>query len=232
MSALAHYLEMAGIATSLIALVKHHAIKMQPPRALWVPFELGRPLGTPNDATLQTRVLHAVLGLLERNDGPVLLEDFPDDAPDEAGDPDWCSPLNLDSDDVGKELAQLRGTYDAARAAAGRTMAGLSGLSLEQAADWLMALADGDFSAAPRKDLAAPQLMHFAADDLKACYLEAAAWGPGRPSSWQLADWFWSKTAAAKLLHRLRQTCLDSSDERWGAVANSGLVPAAYLKLT
>jgi len=230
-SGLAHYLEMAGIATSLIALVKLHAMKVQPPRALWVPFELGRPLGTPNDVAFQTRVLRAALALLERGDGPVLLEDFPDDAPDAAGDPDWSSPLSLDAGNTGEELAQLRGSYEAALAATGRTMVGVSGLSLEQAADWLMVLADGDFSAAPRKDLAPPQLMHFAADDLKACYLEAAAWGPGMPSSWQLADWFWSATAAAKLLHKLRQSCLDNPDERWGAVARTGLVPAAYLKL-
>jgi hypothetical protein len=42
---------------------------------LWVPFELGRPLGLPDDPALQTRVLVAALKLLEAEKGPVL-EDF------------------------------------------------------------------------------------------------------------------------------------------------------------
>jgi len=54
---------------------------MRPPRALWVPFDLGRPFGAPRAAALQTEVLRAALALLERQDGPVILEDFPHDAP-------------------------------------------------------------------------------------------------------------------------------------------------------
>ena len=53
---------------------------MNPPRALWVPFMLGRPLGVPNDAAFQSKVALSALQLLERDSGPVL-EDFPDDAP-------------------------------------------------------------------------------------------------------------------------------------------------------
>jgi hypothetical protein len=51
-----------------------------PPRALWVSFEMGRPVGVPGDAAFQTRVLLAALKLLEADAGP-LLEDFPEDAP-------------------------------------------------------------------------------------------------------------------------------------------------------
>src|SRR5205823_3350745 len=59
----------------------------KPPRALWVPFELGRPFGPPSDAAFQRRVILAALGLLEREGGPVLLADFPDDDPPAAPDP-------------------------------------------------------------------------------------------------------------------------------------------------
>src|SRR5262245_12090764 len=53
---------------------------MNPPRALWVPFDLGRPLGAPGNAEFQKRVIRAVLTLFEVETGPVL-GDFPEDAP-------------------------------------------------------------------------------------------------------------------------------------------------------
>ena len=70
MSAIAHYLEEAGIPTTGISLVRDNTERMRPPRALWVPFELGRPFGAPNDADFQSEVLRAALALLERPDGP------------------------------------------------------------------------------------------------------------------------------------------------------------------
>jgi len=69
---LAHYLEDEGIPTTQISLIREHTLQISPPRALWVPFELGNPLGAPGEPELQTRVLRAVLGLLERETGPVL----------------------------------------------------------------------------------------------------------------------------------------------------------------
>ena len=46
--------------------------KVRPPRALAVPWPLGFPLGAPNDAALQRRVLIELLALLSRTDVPVL----------------------------------------------------------------------------------------------------------------------------------------------------------------
>ena len=57
-----------------------HSENIKPPRALWVPFELGRPLGVPNDAEFQHKVIASAFDLLERDAGPVL-EDFPEDVP-------------------------------------------------------------------------------------------------------------------------------------------------------
>ena len=56
MGGLAHYLEDEGVATTQISLIREHSEAMKPPRALWVPFELGRPLGAPSDAAFQRRV--------------------------------------------------------------------------------------------------------------------------------------------------------------------------------
>jgi len=74
------FLESAGIATTGISLVRPNTEQMKLPRFLWVPFELGRPFGAPSEPDFQRRVLHEALLLLERSDGPVVLEDFPDDA--------------------------------------------------------------------------------------------------------------------------------------------------------
>jgi hypothetical protein len=76
---LARALEGAGVATTLISLVREHTEKTRPPRALFVPFPFGHALGRADDAPLQHRVLGAALELLSAPAGPVL-RDFPDDA--------------------------------------------------------------------------------------------------------------------------------------------------------
>jgi len=78
---MAHMLEERGLPTTVLALVLPQVEKTRPPRALMLPFMLGRPLGEPNDAPFQRRVLLQALRLLERTDGPVILEHFPEDNP-------------------------------------------------------------------------------------------------------------------------------------------------------
>jgi hypothetical protein len=58
-------LERQGIATVAIQLLRFVAERVRPPRALFVPFRHGYPLGAPCDARLQHAVLEAVLRLLE-----------------------------------------------------------------------------------------------------------------------------------------------------------------------
>ncbi len=89
MSALGHYIEDEGIATVAVSLIRPQTENTRPPRALWVPFELGRPFGPPNDPVFQKRVILAALRLLERGGGPVRIADFPDDDPRERPDPGW-----------------------------------------------------------------------------------------------------------------------------------------------
>jgi hypothetical protein len=67
-------LEYAGITTVSLSLLREITEKIRPPRALFVPFPLGYPLGRPHDADLQTRIMRAAFALLERNDVPVLEE--------------------------------------------------------------------------------------------------------------------------------------------------------------
>jgi hypothetical protein len=69
-------LERSGIATVCIILLRFVAERVRPPRALAVPFRHGYPLGAPNDAALQRKVVEKALGLLERRDAtpPLLVE--------------------------------------------------------------------------------------------------------------------------------------------------------------
>lgn len=68
-------LEREGIVTVSISLLHEITDVLRPPRALFVPYKLGFPLGKPNNADLQHRVIASALSLLARTDVPVL-EDF------------------------------------------------------------------------------------------------------------------------------------------------------------
>jgi hypothetical protein len=78
-SLVAAELERRGISTVVLQLLHVVAEKVRPPRALFVPFRHGYPLGEPNNPALQHAVLEAALRLLEKTDlsGPVL-EEFHD----------------------------------------------------------------------------------------------------------------------------------------------------------
>jgi len=225
-SALAHFIEEEGIAAVAIALIRPQAEKTRPPRALWVPFELGRPLGPPGDVAFQKRVLRAALDLLvvPREQGPVLLVDFPDDDPRDVADPAWRPPLTRSGGGdapaelaaaLEAEMAQLAPAYAASCSARMRSTVGLSRLAPAAAgayvASWLRGTKPTD---PPAADLSPILMLRFALDDMKAFYLEAALSGGGKPSSRQQADWFYQATAAGAALYALRGALLASADDR------------------
>ncbi len=70
-------LERRGIASASLTLLPEVTVKVRPPRALSVPWPLGFPLGAPDDAALQRKVLIQLLALISRADVPVL-ESFKD----------------------------------------------------------------------------------------------------------------------------------------------------------
>jgi hypothetical protein len=64
--------ERVGIATVSVSLAREITLKVRPPRALFVPFAFGYPLGRPQDSGVQSRIALAALELLEREGpGPV-----------------------------------------------------------------------------------------------------------------------------------------------------------------
>ena len=236
MGALGHFFEEAGLATTQVSLVRLHSEKARPPRALWVPFELGRPVGPPNDAPFQRRVLKAALELLVTADRPGAIADFPADAPDQAGEPGWTPSFPLppagfpadaaEADSrIEAELAALEAAYEAAQARTGYTTARLMGLGPAALARFVAGFLGPEWPDSPRPELSAPVALRFACDDLRAIYLEAAASGPGRPGARQLNDWFWHQTSAARVLFQLRARLKDSADRRAKAVGANLLLP-------
>jgi hypothetical protein len=234
-SALGHLIEEEGIATVAISLIRPQTENTRPPRALWVPFELGRPFGPPNDPAFQRRVILAALRMLEEGGGPVRLDDFAEDDPRARPDPGWRPPLARGSAAAGvaaiadafeSELAALAEAYGRSVARRGRTTVGLSGLPIAAVARYVAAWLRGATPASPAADISPPLALRFAIDDVKAYYLEAALADPSRPSSRQLGDWLWNETAAGAAIVVLRRANLDAADERLKLIAGNFMVPA------
>jgi hypothetical protein len=232
--ALGHYLEEEGIATVAVGLIRPQIENTRPPRALWVPFELGRPFGPPNDPMFQKDVILAALHMLERGCGPVTLEDFPHDDPRERSDPVWRppfakTPTGADGDAIAdaldREIVRLDAAYRRSVAERGRTTLGLSGLSVDEIGGYIGAWLRAKNPASPSPDMSAPLTLRFAVDDLKAYCLEAALAGPAKPSSKQLADWLWNETAAGAAILALRRAYREADDDRLKLIAGNFLVP-------
>ena len=241
MSALGHYLEEEGIATVAVVLIRPQAENTKPPRALWVPFELGRPFGPPNDPAFQRRVVLAALVMLVEDGGPVRIIDFRGDDPRARPDLAWQPPFipatvaNGSAESLASrleaEILLLEGAHRRWMEQHGRSTVGLSGrLAIgdcaRYVADWLR----GKAPPSRRDGFSAPLILRFAVDDLKAYCLEAAGSGSAKPSSRQLTDWFWNETATGAALHVLRKVLQADEDERLRLIVSNFMVPAARVR--
>ena len=220
--------------------MREHTEKLNPPRALFVPFELGRPVGAPDDAAFQRRVLDAAFALFDLAEGPAI-EDFPEDAPggpsgDMSG---WVCPVNLapppeaDAADgalaaVRRELDRLRPWHQLARERRGRTTVGLSGLGIDAATDFIARFLADPAIESPIDGMDLPQALKFAADDFKAWYLEAATARPGPGGAAELADWFWRETAGGKFMMELCLACRALEGPMMQLLGRKALVPRVY----
>jgi D-proline reductase (dithiol) PrdB len=66
-------IEKAGIPTVSVSVLREVTERVDPPRALFVDFPLGYPLGAACDAALQTRIIVAMLALLREPVPPAIL---------------------------------------------------------------------------------------------------------------------------------------------------------------
>lgn len=190
--------------TTGISLVRENAASMAPPRSLWVPFPLGRPLGVPNDPEFQHRVVAAALDLLTREHGPIL-QDYTEEAPQHSTETALACPVNFAQPEgdtaswkarLTAELKALRPWHDLSkRRRQGRTLTGLTKTSIDTIIDELAAHLDTGA-------LPIDELTHFkrVTEDAKAFYLEAMTAQPGEADPDSLHNLFWTNTALADAL--------------------------------
>lgn len=206
-----------------------------------MPFELGRPLGVPNNPAFQRRVLMASLDLLDISAGPVII-DFPDDATVVAGENEqevgvWACPVHfastvMDETDLDKtvsafrrEVTELRPWYDLAFQRHGRTSVG--DFDPQTASELFIDFAKDKTPKMPKENLALPVALRLAAHDLKAFYFEAVIARPGSsaPDSATFNHWFWKETAAGQVLNAVRKKCLAETDSSLRLIGSLLLVP-------
>ena len=219
---LARAIEEQGLPTASIALIKEHAQRVKPPRALWVPFPFGFALGKAGDPAFQHRVLKATLDLFEQPSGPVLAEFNEEiDAPPTLLQASAAQTWNTNRDaDAADEITTLRGYYERwVGEHDDRTMVGVSGVPQRRfrgLVRFLQSVASGEtpeYEEVP-EGMALPRFTRLAADDLKAFYVEARmCQRPGQEHN-DLHRWFWSETAAGHLLAQVAERFKADGDDR------------------
>ena len=208
--------------TTGISLVRENTASMQPPRALWVSFPLGRPLGVSADAGFQLEVVKAALALLEYSEGPVLA-DYPIDAPavdveNAAACPvSFASPAQNDDSwqsRLTRELSELQPWYELSRRRRnGRTLVGISEHSPDDNIRKIGALLD---------DHALPTDITWlkrASEDLKAYYSEAMTAQPGAYDAAAIQAQFWQDTCLGAAILTFYHQYQNASDDRQKLIA-------------
>jgi len=224
-SGLAHFFESEGIPTAIIALVREHAERMKPPRALAVPFELGRPFGAPNEPEFQMRVLRSVLDLFNCEQGPVL-EDFPDQPPGPAPDMEgWTCPINLappvqDMTDKEKllagfvqELDLMQPWYDEAVKAHKHATFGVSGSSAVEIAGFLVDFVTDPAMECPDDAFTISKYLKLLSNDLRSFYMQAAAARTSNFTDKQIGDWLWGETVYGATMLMIKKLCDEHENE-------------------
>ena len=233
------------MATTGVSLIREHAEGMKPSRSLWVPFPLGRPLGSPDQPDFQRDVLLSALQLLETAT-ETTLADYPHDAPTSGDDPWACAvalappePANETEalrDQLIEEIWQLAPWHAESRKRRGRSTVGVSGASLDQVEELATLLADFATGAEPSEgeidwNHPMPVRLKFASDDLRAFYHESATAQPGAnyPTDADLNDWLFNRTLLGTVLRQIVGRMRESEDRRVAGLV-IGMIPAGFAR--
>lgn len=228
------------MATTSVSLIRPQTERIAPPRALWVPFPLGRPLGAADEPEIQHEVLRQAFDLLATATEPTIA-DYDGPEPDDDASEPWACPLNLGpaTDDslggrVRAEVDRLRPWSAETRRLRGRTLFGASGADVDGVdgvVDALMHVAEtGDVTSSPpgETDWAfdMPVLIRHLADDLRTFYHEAIAAQPGSsvPDHDALNDWIFGGTALGEALLAVADRLTDAADDNPMAQLVRGLL--------
>ncbi len=245
MGALANYIERAGVATASISLIREQSESVRPPRALWVPFDLGRPLGSAGTPDFQNGVIRAALGMLTTATEPTI-EDYPVEAPAEATPESWVCPISFAapteqtlSERLLAEVQRLAPWAAETRTARGRTLFGVTGAGTDQAEAVAQALGiiaeTGDLTGPPDVGINwafdMPLLLRHLADDLRTFYHEALAAqpGPAAPNHDALTTWIFAETALGETLQAIAQHLTDDGNPL-GLMVRGFMIPEGHFK--
>lgn len=207
MSTLAHVFEAAGLSTIVLTPMRFIAEKMSTPRALYADFPLGWPVGQPQEADFQHRVLEAAFALLAQPTGPVL-EDFPERIESKPGEPLSCPmPARFDANlhPAVDEAQALRSAYDRAAKKNGRTSVGrvIDADQIPAVLGKFAKIAEGEPWDQQKLEAAPMMLVH----DIRAYYEELAfEIADGPIAAYGAERWFFDETEAGKVLIGARRT--------------------------
>ena len=230
MSVLARVFEAAGLTTVAIALVREHAERVRPPRALWVPFYFGYALGKPDDPEFQHQVIAAALSMLctrpRARYWPITpMRPAQSECPRR---PKSAASTNGDADrtlDAAGEITALRGYYERWQEQRGHTAVGVTGIPAAPVPGQSSGSSkptpssdDADMGERPA-DVSVPQFVRYCADDLKAfCYEARMAQRPGDNET-DIHRWFWAETAVGALIDSITQRLNATDDPSLKAMA-------------
>ena len=252
-------IEKAGVATVSVSLVREFTEKVRPPRALWVPFPFGRPLGAPGNAKVQRQVIERALSLLSAPAGPVIAE-FALDPEDERLDAKYqtlgrkCGPTGCSLDDLlGGDESRQQETQETLYAGnlqavldeitglqprhlgyrekrGGRTAVGASGCTPDSIAE----AARGIDAFIRGEAVSRPLFVRLLIDDLKAFYMESRVeMAPEENADASRAnDWFWLDTWAGRMLIAARDRFVQVTDREKDPnwIVARAIVPRGYGK--
>ena len=186
-------------------------------------------------------VLRSLLGLFDRESGPII-EDYPHDSPvTPESDVAWSCvlplppleatsiPAEILKQSLLQEVGLLAPWYTESVRRMGRTSFGLSGLnadSMPEIATYLTGLAFGENLEPPKGlDDPVPVAIRFMADDVKSYYMEAANAQPGSstPGGVRMWAWFFHETRMGQVLYDLQDRFAVEYVEK--TAANGGTPP-------
>ena len=218
MSTLAHVFEAAGISTVALGTIGEHVKGVAPPRGLFCDFPLGRPLGKPNDADFQHRVLAHAFGLL-RSDGPVV-EQFGESIKDDNNEQVACTLPPLFDPDLHPAIDEAKGlrpAYDRAVAKYGNRTGAFREIGADDVPAAIQCFIDIG-NGTPWKEAGIPGAPNRVCQDIRGYYeMAALELAEHAPSAWAGSRWYHEQTETGRTIvaARSRMAADDAPQNIW-----------------
>lgn len=199
------------MATVAIGSIREQIYGTAPPRGLFCDFPLGRPLGVPDDAAFQRRVIEHAFGLLDR--GEPVVEDYDVVIADQATEALVCPlPARMDPDAhpaIG-EAKGLRPAYERAVAKYGNRAGAVRLLdadSIPAAIESFIRVAEGH----PWKQAGIPGIPARVSQDIRGYYeMAAMEIADHTPAAWAGYRWFRDQTKTGEVIQKARDAMRES----------------------